>query len=92
MLHYERNAHGVFTPATVAPPMRYPPGYYIIIAERRGGMGGQHGPLNYRTTLYFHIKTKGILRSKNTHSSLYLRITRNCPVIITLELHQSGKR
>ena len=42
MLNYKLNAQGGFTPAAVAPPMRYLPNRcYVIIAQRRGGMGGQ---------------------------------------------------
>ena len=41
MLKYKLNAQGGFTPAAVAPPMRYlPKRFYVIIAQRRGGMGG----------------------------------------------------
>ncbi len=53
MLNYKLNPQGGFTPAAVAPPMRYPPDRcYVIIAQRRGGMGGQaHVPSFLRTSI-----------------------------------------
>jgi hypothetical protein len=42
MLNYKLNAQESFTPAAVAPPIRKLPNwFYVIIAQCRGGMGGQ---------------------------------------------------
>jgi hypothetical protein len=64
MLNYKLYTQGGFTPADVAPPMRQPPNRcYVIIARRRGGMGGQalSPPSSYQH-LEFHINVKGILQ------------------------------
>ena len=66
MLKYKLNAHRDFTPVAVAPPMRYHPNsYYVIIAKRRSGMGGQalSPPSSYQHII-FHIKAKGIPQSR----------------------------
>jgi hypothetical protein len=63
MLNYKVYAQGGFTPAAVAPLMQQNPNKcYVIIAQRRGGMGGQalSPPSSYQH-LEFHIKVKGIL-------------------------------
>jgi len=51
MLNHQLNAQWGFTPAAVAPTMRYPPDRCsVITAQRRGGMGGEaHVPLLHRT-------------------------------------------
>jgi hypothetical protein len=62
MLNHQLNAHGGFTPAAVAPPLQLPPDRCsVIIAQPRGGMGGQvlSPPLLY-LHLEFHINGKGI--------------------------------
>ena len=53
MLNYERNAQGGSPQPLGLPPMRYLPNRcYVIIAQRRGGMGGQaHVPSFLRTSI-----------------------------------------
>jgi hypothetical protein len=60
MLNFKLNAQGGFTPAAVAPPMRYLPGRCrVIIAQRRGGMGEQaHVPSLIRTRILNFISMK----------------------------------
>ena len=67
MLNTKRNAHEGFTPAAVAPTMRYLPSRcYVIIAQRRSYIGGTGScPLlpSYQLP-EFHIHGKGILQNR----------------------------
>ncbi len=53
MLNYQLNGRREFHPRCWALPMRYlPDRCYVIIAQRRGGMGGQaHVPSFLRTSI-----------------------------------------
>ncbi len=65
MLTYKLNARGGSPPPLWLPPRRYHPNRcHVIIAKRRGGMGGQaHVPSFIRTSILNHINVKGILQS-----------------------------
>ena len=66
MLNNKLNAHRGFTPAAVAPPIRYPPNrYYVIVTKRRSGMRGQAlSPPSSCQHFIFYFIAKGILQSQ----------------------------
>jgi hypothetical protein len=83
MLTTKLNAHGGFTPASVAPPNEITPELVLRHhhSQRRGGMGGQaRSPPSSYQCFVFHSIVNGIPRSPKINVSLVCPgVGRNVP-------------